>query len=110
MGECIETDEHKKIRNQLVASGLSLCVLLAITIWVSVEALTRLINPNDGEDEDVNEYIVFGFALGGLLFDLSSFAAFYFFGITDTEVSDASDLNMKTAMLHVFSDTLRSTT
>jgi len=108
MGECIETEEHRKIRNQLVASGLSLCVLLAITIWVSVEALTRLINPADDDDDDVNAYIVFGFALGGLLFDLASFCAFYMNHREDR--NETEELNMNSALLHVFSDSLRSTT
>merc|ERR1740129_730188 len=108
MGECIETEERRKVRNQLIASGLSLCVLLAITIWVSVEALTRLINPADDDDDDVNAYIVFGFALGGLLFDLASFCAFYMNHREDR--NETEELNMNTALLHVFSDSLRSTT
>jgi len=107
MGECLEADERRKIRNQLIASGLSLAVLIGITLWVTSEALERILHPSDDED-DVNAYIVFGFALAGLLFDLASFAAFYFNQNEDR--NESAELNMNSAFLHVFSDSLRSTT
>jgi len=101
--ETCQTDQRRRIRNQLIASGFSLSVLILITMFITIRAITRLID-FDENDEDVNAYIIFGFAIGGLCFDLSSFLAFYFWN------KDIVSLNMKSALLHVFSDTLRSLT
>lgn len=101
--ETCQTDQRRRIRNQLFASGFSLFVLILITMFITVRAITRLLDYNEN-DEEVNAFIVFGFAIGGLCFDLSSFLAFYFWN------KDTISLNMKSALLHVFSDTLRSLT
>lgn len=101
--ETCQTDQRRRIRNQLFASGFSLFVLILITMFITVRAITRLIDYNEN-DEHVNALIVFVFAIAGLCFDLSSFLAFYFWN------KDAVSLNMKSALLHVFSDTLRSIT
>lgn len=73
---------------------------------------------SDDEDhkclwEGVNPYIVFIFALFGLLFDLGSLLAFkkwasQFSVLLGGEDSEA--LNMSSALMHVLSDCLRSTT
>lgn len=81
-----------------------------------------------GDDDDVNAYIVLAFAIGGLVFDGTGLAVYYFIGGDgdDSEgegqegkgkTNDApgslakrTNVNMLSALLHVFSDLLRSTT
>eukprot|EP00494_Astrolonche_serrata_P027885 UN28150 len=57
-GECSDIkDERKKMRNQLIASGASLTVLIAITGWIIQQSITSLYDSED--DDDVNAWIVF---------------------------------------------------
>ena len=61
----------------------------------------------------VDAYIVFAFALFGLLFDLGSLLAFRKWGQSFSVLvggEDAEALNMSSALMHVLSDCLRSTT
>lgn len=61
----------------------------------------------------VNPYIVFVFALFGLLFDLGSLLAFKRWGQKFSVLvggEDSEALNMSSALMHVMSDCLRSTT
>jgi Co/Zn/Cd efflux system component len=63
--------------------------------------------------EGVNPYIVFAFALFGLLFDLGSLMAFKKWGSSFSVLvggEDSEALNMSSALMHVLSDCLRSTT
>ena len=61
----------------------------------------------------VDPYIVFAFALFGLLFDLGSLLAFRKWGQSFSVLAggdDAEALNMSSALMHVLSDCLRSST
>jgi len=103
--ECRES--KNKERNQLVATFVSIIVLLAITGYVIYDSITILTSEGT-DDDDVNAYIVFGFALGGLLFDMIGLLAL---GEGKKEQSTgAGDLNLHSAGMHVLADLMRSTT
>eukprot|EP00993_Chasmostoma_nieuportense_P003028 NODE_3776_length_902_cov_34.064516_g3623_i0.p1 GENE.NODE_3776_length_902_cov_34.064516_g3623_i0~~NODE_3776_length_902_cov_34.064516_g3623_i0.p1 ORF type:complete len:264 (+),score=51.14 NODE_3776_length_902_cov_34.064516_g3623_i0:58-849(+) len=87
---------------KLISSLVSLLVLSAVTIYVSVDPIKLLLGEEAGEE--VNPYIVFAFAVWGLTFDLLSFLGFYCFR------SHGKQVNILSALLHVGADTLRSTT
>ena len=110
--ECRPHSGTKK-RDRLIASFVSVSVLIVITGTVIKEALDIILDGGDGEDDDVNAWIVFGFALAGLLFDMVSLLS-YFCSKEDPDMDDAaradSKLNMASALLHVGSDSLRSMT
>ena len=72
----------------MTASFISLLVLCGITLTVIFDAIVRIGvatavdaagAPKD-EEAEVNPYIVCGFAIGGLILDCSTFAAFHFWG------------------------------
>jgi Co/Zn/Cd efflux system component len=110
----------------LVASGFSILALTAITLWGFADAVSELVHPAAGGDDDLNPYIVLGFGVGGIVVDLAALAAFYCLGfsppapsellsVTNAAPPDASELgvsariNMCAALSHVLADTLRST-
>jgi len=94
-------------RNQLIATFVSIIVLMAITGYVIYDSISILTSV-DGDDDDVNAYIVFGFALGGLLFDIIGLLAL---GEGKKEqATGAADLNLHSAGMHVLADLMRSTT
>jgi len=103
--ECVES--KNKERNQLIATFVSIIVLIGITGFVIYDSINIL--TSEGEDgDDVNAYIVFGFALGGLLFDMIGLLAL---GEGKKEKSTgAADLNLHSAGMHVLADLMRSTT
>jgi len=103
--ECVEI-EHQP-RNQLIATGLSILVLLAITGYVMYSAIVILLD-GEADDDDVNFYIVFGFALGGLLFDFIGLYALW--RGKKEESTTAGNLNLYSAGMHVLADLMRSTT
>lgn len=105
--ECV--DSKNRMRNQLIASFVSIIVLLSITGYVIYESISVLTEDDGGDDDDdVNQYIVFAFALAGLLFDLAGIAALW---MGHKEAGDeAADLNLYSAGMHVFADCLRSGT
>jgi len=103
--ECVES-KHKE-RNQLIATFVSILVLMGITGFVIYDSISILLS-DGSDDDDVNAYIVFGFALGGLVFDLLGLFAL---GEGKKEESTgAADLNLHSAGLHVLADLMRSTT
>ena len=103
--ECVETEQQQ--RNQLIATALSIFVLLGITGYVIYDSCTILLSDESDED-DVNAYIVFGFGAAGLLFDLVGLCAL---GQGKKEKStSAGDLNLYSAGRHVLADLMRSTT
>jgi len=106
--ECV-TSKNKQ-RNQLIASFVSILVLLSITGYVIYDSINVLKenSGDDDDDDDVNPYIVFAFALAGLLFDLAGIAALW---LGKAEHGDqAADLNLTSAAMHVFADCMRSAT
>jgi len=68
--------------------------------------------------DDVNPYIVFGFATAGLLFDLVCLAPFFLYGCPcmktrddeEDREADAKRMNLCSALMHVMADLVRSTT
>jgi len=103
--ECLESEQQR--RNQLIATLLSIFVLLGITGFVIYSAIVILLSV-ELDDDDVNPYIVFAFALGGLFFD---FIGLYALWRGKKEKSTAaSDLNLHSAGMHVISDLMRSAT
>ena len=111
----------------LVASGFSILVLTAITLWGFAEAVNELVHPAAEGTDDLNPYIVLGFGVGGIAVDIAALAVFYCLGFSPPAPSellsasrehgpmDASELgvtariNMCAALSHVLADTLRST-
>eukprot|EP01052_Picozoa_sp_SAG31_P025201 SAG31_NODE_2196_length_6219_cov_1.796569_2_plen_417_part_00 len=171
--ECsMDTSAAEQERNQLVASFVSLLVLVGVSLTVVVDAVGRIeatmlledanlnmtavaagdfsdMDPEvaaaeqAAETEAVDPVIVCGFAVAGLVLDCSVFAAFRFWGkhsvesVHDPHLHDVAstqgvseveggvdiandfseetenpsgNLNMMSAFLHVFADSLRSFT
>ena len=91
---------------QLVGSGFSLLALVGFASWFLVKAAFDIADLDEAAD-DVNPWIVFGFACAGLVFDASSLVAFRVWG--DPANADSGEkLNMGSALLHVLADSLRS--
>lgn len=113
IAETRQGSPENKIKNRLIASGASFLVLLAVSFSVIVVAIQTLMS--SGDDDDVNAWIVFAFAVAGLLFDLLSFLAYFVGQNQDAandqlEASEDARQNMISALFHIGSDTLRSTT
>lgn len=113
-----EPDLRKKQRNQLISSGLSFGFLLAVTAYFLQDAIQTLIS-GDFSGDDVNAYIVFGFAVGGLVFDLICLAPYVLYGCPCIKKADddeedvdagAEKMNLCSALMHVSADLMRSTT
>lgn len=124
--ECAPFPDQKR-RIELTMSGISHCLLLGFTISFIFEAWDNAHVSGDDEGDDVNGWIVLGFALGGLLFDGISLFVYHAFGDDEVHGLAADDVlaiegehadaltcgintNMCAALLHVLSDLLRSTT
>jgi len=103
--ECVESEKQR--RNQLIASLLSIVVLLSVTGFVIYSSIVILLCDDLGDD-DINPYIVFAFALGGLLFDFVGLCALW--RGKKEQSTAASDLNLHSVGMHVISDLMRSTT
>jgi len=118
-GECRpEPNNRKRQRNQLISSGLSFGALLGITVYFLQDAIQTLAS-GDFSGDDVNAYVVFGFAVAGLLFDLICLAPYIYYGCPcfkkagddDEDVdADAEKMNLCSALMHVSADLMRSTT
>jgi len=104
--ECTES-EHSQ-RNQFIAVTLSISVLLGITGYVIYDSCSIILGIQS-DDEDVNQYIVFGFSIAGLLFDVIGLAVL-FQGRKKEKSTRVGDLNIYSAGLHVFADLMRSIT
>lgn len=98
---------HKRM---LIASGVSFFALLIISSYFLIDAATTIASgKTDGEEVDY--YIVFGFAVVGLLFDVASLLPYYLYGVDQGDHDDAAGkMNMCSALSHIVSDTLRSIT
>jgi len=106
----VEYKRHSKHHApfELAVGGLSLVTLIYFTLDALRESVDA-ISPGggDSEDEDVNAWIIFAFALGGLLFDAVSL---YAFRRSHRKTRSGREMNMWTALLHVGADFLRSAT
>ena len=141
--ECNPFPQSKR-RLELAMSGISHILLMAFTIMFLQEGYGDVTGPtgddcddrivngtsyittthDDDEngcgDDEVNGYIVLGFALGGLAFDLITLLTYKYYGNKKTDEELAMDnadaitcginTNMCAALLHVISDLERSTT
>ena len=81
--DCFPKDSPKKRRVELGMSGISHLLLLGFTIKFVLDGVG---DSQEADDDDspgerrTMGWVVFGFALGGLLFDLVSLLAYKFFG------------------------------
>lgn len=138
--ECNPNMKNPK-RDRLLASFVSIVVLIVVTATFIKEAIETIQAGGGGDDDNVDgdrmAIIVFAFAVVGLIFDIVSLVSYCC--LTDTNkkqdktepLLDGADvivsngdelvsattadarsakLNMVSALLHVFSDFLRSTT
>jgi len=103
--EC--TDSEHQQRNQLAASALSVIILLGITSIVLYRSCSILFYGAD-DDEEVNYYIVFGFAVVGLIFDCIGLRALV--KAKREKSTNCGDLNLNAAGTHVIADLMRSMT
>ena len=112
-------DSKRKV--ELTMSGISHVLLLFFTVQFIIEGYGDATEADDDNGEDVNGYIVLGFALGGLAFDMITLLTYKFYGTkkdedelagegTEDAVTCGINTNMCAALLHVVSDLARSTT
>jgi len=116
-----------RVRNHLIASGVSFMVLFGISLNFLVEAIDVIMTNGDDDGEDggdnVDPAIVCGFAVAGIVIDLVSILPFLLPDKShenhtgdDHKPEDlhhhhhASKMNVLSAMTHIFSDLVRSTT
>ena len=115
--DCFPKESDKKRRVELAMSGISHCLLLGFTVKFVIDAIddSQVEDDDDsGRERTKMGWVVFGFALGGLLFDAISLLAYKFYGTKNEGEEDALtcgiNTNMCAALLHIISDLGRSTT
>jgi len=125
--ELSSASAYEKKRNQLIAAGFSLAVLMILSFFIIYSATARLVRDIEGDEEVVDPDIVLVFAIIGIMFDILSCTAFWKLSrqtvrgdavIQDstsasTEQSSGgsgSQINMISALMHVLSDSVRSLT
>jgi len=119
---CYPEDSRRKRRVELGMSGISHGLLLGFTVQFVLDAVSdsQVTHDDDSESErNFMGWVVLGFAIGGLTFDIISLAAYKYFG-TRSEVDEEGNspdaltcginTNMCAALLHILSDLGRSTT
>lgn len=120
------TRKEKKILEIYIPS-FSICALLGVTGYILSDAIDVI---KHGDKDDVNVFFLFGFASGNFLVDIISTYMFYWRGhevlfssvvslerqsvelrhnSKSEDVSYIPNLNMISALTHVGSDTLRTT-
>jgi len=111
--ECLKRDGKEHIAAQLFVAFFSLSCLTFFTVDAlkeSVHTVDLCRNPQDRTVEEggesVNGWIVLGFAVGGIVFDLISLWAF---ARSHRKSGSGRQMNMWTALLHVGADLMRST-
>ena len=120
--DCFPKDSPKKRRVELGMSGISHLLLLGFTIKFVLDGVGDSQVTDDDESPGERQtmgWVVFGFALGGLLFDVISLLAYKFFGTraaadehgrTEDALTFGINTNMCAALLHIISDLARSST
>mmetsp|Transcript_96049 Transcript_96049/g.268854 ORF Transcript_96049/g.268854 Transcript_96049/m.268854 type:complete len:267 (+) Transcript_96049:90-890(+) len=97
---------HRAI--ELAVGAVSLLTLAFFTLRELLESISILrAGSGEGEADEVDPYIVMGFAIGGLIFDLISL---YAFRRSHKKNMSGREMNMWTALMHVGADFLRSIT
>jgi len=92
---------------EIFVGGASMAVLLYFTLVAMAESLATIRQSDGSDEESVNAYIVFAFAMGGLLFDVISLYVFY---RGHKKHKSGHEMNIWTAVMHVSADLLRSST
>eukprot|EP01059_Diplonema_ambulator_P033341 TRINITY_DN6916_c0_g1_i3.p1 TRINITY_DN6916_c0_g1~~TRINITY_DN6916_c0_g1_i3.p1 ORF type:complete len:304 (+),score=96.20 TRINITY_DN6916_c0_g1_i3:51-914(+) len=124
--ECKEEPNVQIVRrNQLISSGISFAALAGISIFFCYQGLQSVVTKDwegsGSSSDDVNAWIVLGFALGGIVFDILSLMPHFMYGLPclkkdkDEEAGEvggdvAEKMNLCSALMHVSADLLRSTT
>lgn len=102
-------------------SFMSASLLVLVTMYAIIDAAQRLKNHNDsdGDDESVDGRYVFAFALANFILDIIMCTNYFYqirsrrlqISIQEQIIHEAHDqLNMVSAFIHLFADTLRSVT
>ena len=68
-------DESTRMMLEVYVPSFSICALVGVSIYITIEAIEVILNPPD--DDDVNIYIMYGFAAGNMLIDLLSMFLFW---------------------------------
>eukprot|EP00449_Zooxanthella_nutricula_P042804 CAMPEP_0198592600 /NCGR_PEP_ID=MMETSP1462-20131121/138347_1 /TAXON_ID=1333877 /ORGANISM="Brandtodinium nutriculum, Strain RCC3387" /LENGTH=225 /DNA_ID=CAMNT_0044324181 /DNA_START=44 /DNA_END=721 /DNA_ORIENTATION=- len=96
---------HKHLK--LLIPAVSLTTLIYATCSVLSDAIHKISAPRVGGDDDVNPYIVLGFACWCFVFDGAALCAF---ATNYRDSGKAFQLNMAVASAHVIADLVRSLT
>eukprot|EP00038_Savillea_parva_P010304 m.189378 g.189378 ORF g.189378 m.189378 type:complete len:396 (+) comp17715_c0_seq1:515-1702(+) len=105
--------EVERIRIDTIAPAFSLLALVAVTIYITVDAVQRL-DDNDPDSNEANAEVMWAFALVNLVLDFVNIAMFFIGKHHDgryyasCHLCNSLDLNMMSAFAHVGADTLRS--
>lgn len=116
-------DERTRFMLEVYIPSFSVCALVGVTIYITSEAVDVIMSGDD--DDDVDVYFLYGFAIGNFLVDVASSGLFYMKGKEALLVQahafsiDGQDpgtmihkqkanLNMVSALTHVGGDTLRT--
>ena len=120
--DCYPKESKQKRRIELGMSGISHVLLVVFTVQFLVGAIDdSQVTSDDDTKHERNKmgWTVFGFALGGLTFDVISLVAYKYYGDQPAGADDVGgadaltcgiNTNMCAALLHVISDLARSTT
>jgi Co/Zn/Cd efflux system component len=132
-----ELDARTKCILEVFVPSFSVCALLAVTAYVTSDAVNVLMN--NGEDDDVNVYFMYAFAAANFIVDVISVAMFFARGdkafhdeaeqmtfrasirpfsldgrvnhfdvTTEPDGEHSANLNMLSAFTHVGGDSLRT--
>ena len=63
-------DESTRMMLEVYIPTFSVCALIGVSVYITWEAITVILDPP--EEDDVNVYIMFGFAVANMLIDLLS--------------------------------------
>eukprot|EP01059_Diplonema_ambulator_P001964 TRINITY_DN11621_c0_g1_i1.p1 TRINITY_DN11621_c0_g1~~TRINITY_DN11621_c0_g1_i1.p1 ORF type:complete len:301 (+),score=65.22 TRINITY_DN11621_c0_g1_i1:384-1286(+) len=122
--ECKEEPNMQIVRrNQLIASGVSFAALVGISAIFFTRGMRSLVTRDwegSGGGDEVNAWVVLGFAIGGIVFDCLSLLPHFVYGLPCLRKREEGDergdagaaekMNLCSALMHVSADLLRSTT
>lgn len=116
-------DRQTRFILEVYVPTFSICALLGVTGWITSDAIKVILD--GGDDDDVDVMMMFGFAAGNFFVDAVSTWMFWMRGkdVLVTErvsfsidhhsdlhsVPKKTNLNMVSALTHVGSDTMRTT-
>jgi Co/Zn/Cd efflux system component len=114
--------ESTRMMLEVYIPTFSVTALLAVTGWITSDAIAVIQSGGDGEDVDV--YFLYGFACGNMVVDAISSYMFYARsddvllsrrsfafstdGLDEERAKGTKNLNMISALTHVGGDTLRT--